>query len=289
MASPHRHLPRTVVVLGLVSLLNDTASAMVTPLSPLFLTATLGAGAAAVGLVEGVAEATASLLKVVSGWLADRGWNRKGLVVAGYGVSNTARPLIGLALGWVSVLALRFLDRVGKGIRTAPRDALIATAVVAAERGRAFGLQRGLDHTGAMIGPLAAFVLLTAFAFAADGAVTVWGLFLAYAAALAATKGAERALVGDCAPAAARATAYGLYHLACGLFTHLLVALSLHDHTAGWGIGEEKALAKQDLRRAEATAAHEPPQWTALAYRYPSKIRRRDARSRGRSGTACLW
>jgi MFS family permease len=154
-------LPRTVVVLGAVSFLNDAASEMVTPLLPVFLTATLGAGPAIVGLVEGVAEATASVLKLVSGRLADRGVRAKSLVVAGYGLSNAMRPLIGLAAAWSSVLALRFLDRVGKGLRTAPRDALIAGAVPAAQRGRAFGFHRSMDHAGAVVGPLAAFALLS--------------------------------------------------------------------------------------------------------------------------------
>jgi len=153
-------LPRTVIILGLVSFLNDTASEMITPLLPLFLTATLGAGPAIVGLIEGLAEATASILKLVSGWLADRGWSIKGLVVSGYTVSNTARPLIGFAMGWGWVLMLRFLDRVGKGIRTAPRDALIASSADEQVRGRAFGFQRTLDHGGAMLGPLLAFGLL---------------------------------------------------------------------------------------------------------------------------------
>jgi MFS family permease len=153
-------LPRTVVVLGLVSLLNDAASEMITPLLPIFLTAALGAGPAIVGIVEGVAEATASVLKLVSGRLADRGWRPKRLVLAGYGTSNVARPLVGLAVGWPFVLALRFLDRVGKGLRTAPRDALIAGAVTAAARGRAFGFHRAMDHAGAVIGPLAAAALL---------------------------------------------------------------------------------------------------------------------------------
>lgn len=155
-------LPRTVVVLGLVSFLNDTASDMVTPLLPLFLTVTLGAGPAVVGLVEGVAESTASLLKLVSGRLADRGFSHKGLVLGGYGVSNTARPLIGLALGWGWVLGLRFLDRVGKGLRTSPRDALIAASVDESRRGRAFGFHRALDNGGAMLGPLLAFALIRA-------------------------------------------------------------------------------------------------------------------------------
>ena len=150
-------LPRTVIILGLVSFLNDTASEMITPLLPLFLTTTLGASAAIVGLVEGVAEATASILKLISGYLADRGWNTKKLVVSGYAVSNASRPLIGLASGWSLVLVLRFLDRVGKGIRTAPRDALIAASTDEQLRGRAFGFHRALDHSGAMLGPLLAF------------------------------------------------------------------------------------------------------------------------------------
>jgi MFS family permease len=155
-------LPRTVVILGLVSLLNDAASEMITPLLPIFLTATLGAGPAIVGFVEGLAEATASFLKLVSGRLADRGVSAKGLVVGGYALSNAGRPLLGLATGWMAVLLLRFLDRVGKGLRTAPRDAFIAGAVGAADRGRAFGFHRSMDHAGAVIGPLLAFGLLAA-------------------------------------------------------------------------------------------------------------------------------
>ncbi len=153
-------LPRTVVVLGLVSLLNDAASEMITPLLPIFLTATLGAGPAIVGFVEGLAEATASVLKLVAGRLADRGVPAKGLVVGGYGISNACRPLIGLATGWLAVLLLRFLDRVGKGLRTAPRDAYIASAAHPDQRGRAFGFHRSMDHAGAVIGPLLAFALL---------------------------------------------------------------------------------------------------------------------------------
>ena len=155
-----KFLPRTVVIFGLVSFLNDAASEMITPLLPLFLTAVLGTGPAVVGLVEGVAEATASLLKLISGRLADRGWNAKGLVMSGYGLSNSARPLIGLALGWPWVLLLRFLDRVGKGLRTSPRDALIAAGTEQHLLGRAFGFQRALDHAGAVVGPLLAFACL---------------------------------------------------------------------------------------------------------------------------------
>ena len=153
-------LPRTVVVLSLVSLLNDAASEMITPLLPIFLTVALGATPAIVGLVEGLAEATASVLKLVSGRLADKGWNPKALVVSGYGSSNLARPLIGLALAWPFVMAMRFLDRLGKGLRTAPRDAMIANSVAAPYRGAAFGFHRSMDHVGAVIGPLAAFLIL---------------------------------------------------------------------------------------------------------------------------------
>ena len=160
MNSTSIRLPRTVIVLGCVSLLNDAASEMITPLLPIFLTATLGAGPAIVGLVEGLAELTASILKFAAGWLADRGVSAKRLVVGGYGIANIARPAIGFALGWPYVLLLRFLDRIGKGIRTAPREALIAGAAGPAIRGRAFGFHSAMDNAGAVIGPLVAFVLL---------------------------------------------------------------------------------------------------------------------------------
>ncbi len=335
-----------MVVLGAVSLLQDAASEMVTPLLPVFLTATLGASPVIVGLVEGVAEATASLLKLVSGRLADRGWNAKGMVVGGYGASTAARPLIGLALGWPWVLAMRFLDRLGKGLRTSPRDAMIAATTAEDQRGRAYGFHRSMDHLGAVIGPLVAFVLLglgvplpqvfllsvipglmvvallvfgvpdipltgdaapetaplawrsldrrlkgliaatgglalatapevflvlwaqsrglqvvwipllwaaasavkvlvampagqwsdrlgrlpvlvagwllriaalVALGLIGGDGVVVWILFLAYGASLAFTEGPERALIGDCARAGQRATAFGLYHMVAGL------------------------------------------------------------------------
>ena len=343
---PKLFLPRTVIILGLVSFLNDAASEMITPLLPIFLTATLGAGPALVGLVEGFAEASASLLKFISGRLADRGWNPKGLVLGGYSLSNTARPLIGLAFGWSAVLLLRFLDRVGKGLRTSPRDALISASTDSHIRGRAFGFHRALDHGGAVLGPLLAFALLSsgvelshvfllsivpgilvilllwfglppspkttitqqpmmafgwsgldtrlralilataglalattpevflvlwaqargleivwipllwaaasavkmlvalpgghlsdrygrlpillvgwgarilvliALGITATSEFTIWVLFLAYAASLAFTEGAERALIGDYAPAGEKATAFGVYHMTSGL------------------------------------------------------------------------
>lgn len=134
---------------------------MITPLLPLFLTISLGAGPVVIGLIEGVAESTASLLKLISGRLADRGILPKWLLLAGYGVSNVARPLIGLALSWSWVLGLRFFDRVGKGVRTSPRDALIAVASGDGRRGHAFGFHRAMDNAGAVVGPLAAFALLS--------------------------------------------------------------------------------------------------------------------------------
>jgi len=153
-------LPRTVVILGLVSFLNDMSSEMITPLLPIFLTASLGAGPAIVGFIEGLAEATASMLKLLSGRMADKGWNHKKLVVGGYSVSNLARPLIGFAIGWPWIMLLRFLDRVGKGLRTSPRDALITGSTVPEKLGMAFGFHRTLDNTGAMVGPLLAWFLL---------------------------------------------------------------------------------------------------------------------------------
>lgn len=133
---------------------------MIYPLLPVFLTATLGAGPAVLGIIEGVAEATASLLKLFSGVWSDRIGRKKPLVFAGYFLSAVARPLVGFASAWTHVLAVRFSDRIGKGVRSSPRDALIAASVPAEDRGRAFGLQRAMDHMGAVLGPVAAFLLL---------------------------------------------------------------------------------------------------------------------------------
>jgi len=143
-----------------VSFLTDVASDMTYPLLPLFLATTLGASATTVGAIEGAAESTAALLRLVSGWLSDRVSRRKPLVVAGYGIASLIRPLIGLARSASQVLAIRVTDRIGKGIRGAPRDALIADSVEPAIRGRAFGFQRAADHAGAVVGPLLAFALL---------------------------------------------------------------------------------------------------------------------------------
>lgn len=153
-------LPRTVWVLGLVSLLTDLASDMIFPLLPAFLTGVLGASAVKLGLIEGVAEGTSAFVKLVSGRLSDRLGRRKGLVVAGYGVSSLAKPLIALATAPWHVLVVRFTDRLGKGVRSAPRDALIAEAASPETRGRAFGLHRALDTAGAILGPLVALGVL---------------------------------------------------------------------------------------------------------------------------------
>ncbi len=153
-------LTRNVVILGFVSLLNDGASEMIYPLLPTFLTVVLGAGPAALGIIEGVAEATASLLKLYSGYLSDRVKKRKGWIVAGYSLSNVIRPLIALSTSWLQVLTLRFSDRIGKGLRTSPRDAIIAESTPAGFRGKAYGFHRAMDHGGAIVGPLAATGLL---------------------------------------------------------------------------------------------------------------------------------
>lgn len=153
--------PRNVFNLGLVSFFTDISSEMVYPLLPLFLTTVLGASAGFVGLVEGLAESTASLLKLVSGWLSDKLKKRKALALFGYGLSALARPLLAAAVQPWEVLLNRFLDRFGKGVRTSPRDALVADSTTKEQLGRAFGLQRALDNTGAFIGPAIAFLILT--------------------------------------------------------------------------------------------------------------------------------
>lgn len=152
-------LPRTVVVLGFVSLLADVAGEMVQPLLPLYLVA-IGAGAAAVGAVEGAAEAAVSLVKAASGRVADKLPRRKPLVALGYGLAAVAKPSLALALAWPQALALRAADRVGKGVRGPPRDAMIGDAAPPGKRGLAFGFHRAADTTGAIVGPLVAIALL---------------------------------------------------------------------------------------------------------------------------------
>lgn len=152
-----------VLILGLVSFFTDVSSEMIYPLLPLFLTGVLGAGPAFLGLIEGVAESTSSLLKLFSGIVSDRVRRRKNLVLLGYSISALMRPLIGFAGSALAVLLIRTGDRVGKGIRTSPRDALIADSVDASVRGKAYGFHRSMDHAGALVGPLIATLLLTYF------------------------------------------------------------------------------------------------------------------------------
>jgi MFS family permease len=152
--------PKNVWTLGWASLLTDVSTEIIYPILPLFLTAVLGVKVEFVGLIEGIAESTASLVKVLSGWWSDRVSNRKWLVVLGYGLSAATRPVIALAgAGW-HVLGARFTDRIGKGIRTSPRDALLADSVSPDRRGAAFGLHRAMDNTGAVVGPLIAAAVL---------------------------------------------------------------------------------------------------------------------------------
>jgi len=153
-------LDRNIYSLGWVSLFTDVSSEMIYPLLPVFLTSVLGIRTTFVGLIEGVAEATASLFKLFSGWLSDRVAKRKGLVILGYTLSSCIRPLVAAATAGWHILFIRFMDRVGKGIRTSPRDALIADSAEG-QQGKAFGFQRAMDHTGAVIGPLITFFLLT--------------------------------------------------------------------------------------------------------------------------------
>ena len=154
-------LPRQVKLFGVVSLLNDFASEMVYPLLPAFITGVLGGGAVALGVLDGAADAAAALVKLVSGRLADRAERRGPLIVGGYFLAVVVRPIIALTAAAWQVIGLRVVDRLGKGLRTPPRDALIADVTPAPLVGRAFGLQRGLDHVGAVVGPLVAWWMLT--------------------------------------------------------------------------------------------------------------------------------
>jgi MFS family permease len=156
-------LNRNIFFTGVVSFFMDFSSEMVYPLVPLFLSSVLGVPKSVIGLIEGIAESTASLLKVFSGWISDRLGHRKWLMAAGYTISTLSRPLIATAPNWGQVLSSRFMDRFGKGIRNAPRDALIAESCDPLNLGRSFGFHRGMDTLGAVIGPAAAFVILAWF------------------------------------------------------------------------------------------------------------------------------
>ena len=157
-----RMLPRNVWVVTLTSFLTDISSEMLSWLLPLYLSQVLGARTPAIGLIEGAAETTASVLKVFSGWFSDRLGRRKGLAVAGYGLSTLAKPFLLVVSSWWGVLAVRIADRVGKGIRTAPRDALVADSIDPAQRGLAFGIHRAGDTAGAVLGVVTALIVVWA-------------------------------------------------------------------------------------------------------------------------------
>lgn len=156
-------LPHSIWVLGLVSFFMDVSTEMIESLMPVFLVTVLGLGAVSVGLVSGMAEATASLTKLFSGWLSDAIGRRKVLALIGYGIATAAKPFFAPATSLAWVMAVRFVDRIGKGIRVAPRDALLADLAPEGKRGAAFGLRKALDSLGATLGPLIALLLMAAF------------------------------------------------------------------------------------------------------------------------------
>ncbi|NUN66978.1 MFS transporter (plasmid) [Pseudanabaena biceps] len=155
-----RKLPANVWLIGSISLLNDTASDMLYPLIPVYLASVLMVGPKSLGIIEGIAEATSSFLKLLSGVIMDLTNSAKPWIVIGYGLAGFSRPFISIASSWVGVLFIRMIDRVGKGLRSSPRDAMLAASVSSENRGLAFGLHRGMDNAGAVIGPILAALLL---------------------------------------------------------------------------------------------------------------------------------
>jgi len=153
-------LPRPIRLLGWVSLLTDAATEAVYPLLPVFITQVLGGPPIALGIVEGAADATSSILKIVAGRWSDRRGVRKPIVVAGYTISSLVRPFVAVATSWLHVFAVRVTDRVGKGLRSSPRDAMLASLAPPGQRGRVFGYHWGMDHAGAAVGPLLATIFL---------------------------------------------------------------------------------------------------------------------------------
>ena len=153
-------LDLNVWITGLISLFTDISSEMIVPVLPLFMVNVLGVAATSVGMIEGLAESTASILKVFSGYISDKIGKRKPLMVFGYGLANVIKPFFALTNTWEQVMVIRFADRFGKGVRGAPRDALIADSVPQQFRGKAFGIQRAMDAFGAAVGPLLAWMVL---------------------------------------------------------------------------------------------------------------------------------
>ena len=160
----YRNLPPNVLALSVVSLLNDASSEIIYPLLPFFLTLVLGASPFVIGSIEGAAESISSLLKLAAGYFSDKHSKRKATIFAGYGLSAVIRPFLGFATSWTGVFFLRITDRIGKGIRSAPRDALVADSTPPEKRGLAFGFHRAMDNAGAVVGPLLGFFLIEYFA-----------------------------------------------------------------------------------------------------------------------------
>jgi MFS family permease len=156
-------ITKNVVVISLVSFFNDIASEMIYPIVPIFLTTVLGAPVTVVGLIEGIAESTASILRVFSGWFSDKFQRRKPFMIAGYVLSSLSKLIMAVSVHWSMIMGGRFLDRFGKGVRTSARDALLTESCDASCRGRVFGFHRAIDTLGALVGPLAALVLLQVF------------------------------------------------------------------------------------------------------------------------------
>lgn len=182
-----RRIPRNVILLGLVSLATDASAEMITPLLPVFIAA-LGSGAVALGVIEGIADTTAALVKLLGGYLSDRFRRRKIFVIVGYAIASIARPLTSVVANAWQIVAIRTTDRIGKGIRTAPRDALIASSTPQEDWGLAYGFHRGMDNAGAVIGPLLAITALLFLTIAggiSDITVTLrWTFALAFIPAL---------------------------------------------------------------------------------------------------------
>jgi MFS family permease len=217
-----------VLWLGVASLLNDAASDMIFPLLPVFIVSVLGASPAWLGIIEGVAEATSSLAKLGGGWLSDRSGRRKGLAVVGYLLPVVARPFIALTTAAWQIAGVRFVDRIGKGIRTAPRDALLAESVPVANRGAAFGFHRAADHAGAVVGPLIATAFLmwrpgdyrTLFALSAVPGVVLMVVLLTR------VRDMEPSASGRPAPAQVAAAVTGGVELG-GMFRRFLAVVAL--------------------------------------------------------------
>lgn len=218
--SPVPGVKRPVFILGVVSFLTDVSSEMVYPLVPLFLTSVLGAPLTAVGLIEGLAEGGASLFKAGGGWLSDRLRVRRPLVFAGYALSAVAKPLLAAAYVWPVALLVRFGDRAGKGVRTAPRDALVAEVTPLKQRGRAFGFHRAADTLGAVVGPAVALGLLALFS---DNFRLIF--ILAFIPAVAGVALVSLVRERPPAPAAAGATTSTWRELGIGFYVFLGVSL----------------------------------------------------------------